>query len=147
MQALSDIRLIKNSTVCMMLSKVKPALVDSESFSSLVKFTPLEVSPLNTFYQQIHSVFGPVLLKGQKWGMNSRLEALISELDSNLASSLRLRSENNKNGYENIDSIQDEHQYWLQESQSSSRTSTQKHRAKAFADALQSVAIEFSNIS
>lgn len=71
-----------------MLSKVKPCVVTDTAFVSLIRFTPLNDSPVDALYQTIHSIFSPLLSKGGKWGGDKRLANLLDDLERNLEKSM-----------------------------------------------------------
>jgi Dynein heavy chain, N-terminal region 1 len=137
----------------MMLSKVKPVVISSDNFASSVIFTPLEASPVDTLYKSLHSAFGP-LLKDKKWGVTSKLESSISELEANLASSLQkgptsgvvVITVGGEDAFLHINSLEDEFNYWSIMSDDASNSKL-RNRAKFFVDALKPLKVDFSKLA
>lgn len=54
---------MREDTECIMLTKLKPALITGENFGKVVRFVPVSSSPMTALYQTIHSVFTPLFQK------------------------------------------------------------------------------------
>jgi hypothetical protein len=62
-QILHDIEQSSEEMECILLTKLKPAVITRDNFGHLVRFQPISNSPLNALYQTLHTVFSPVLQK------------------------------------------------------------------------------------
>ncbi|KAI8896032.1 dynein heavy chain and region D6 of dynein motor-domain-containing protein [Globomyces pollinis-pini] len=130
---------------CIMLSKLKPATIMGDNFGSLVRFIPIKDSPLNALYQTLHSVFNPMLQKGHKFGVTSKLQSLLTDLESNLETALK--KPDGKDGHQNftlITSISDEYTFWCE--QADIKTGIEKERSVFFRDTLKSVKLDFDKL-
>ncbi|KAI8925894.1 dynein heavy chain and region D6 of dynein motor-domain-containing protein [Entophlyctis helioformis] len=138
--ALSD-----ESLRTVVLSKTKPAVVTAANMMDIVQVTPLKSTPLNTLYQAIHGVYAPVLLKA---GLNSRLQGLLSDLDTGLASAIRnaidaKSQEGAASSLAPITTIDGEIMFWTEQAGEQGRTKADRDRGAYFRDALQPIKADF----
>ncbi|KAJ3390612.1 Cytoplasmic dynein 2 heavy chain 1 [Lobulomyces angularis] len=126
----------------------------SENIKDLVNVTSLTKTPLNTFYQSIHSVFAPVLLKNSKWGVNTKLQGLISDLDSDLGSVVRNGLDQaskfgaiSEADFNAIKSLSEEYLYWSEQSAKYAKSKQLKERALVVKNILEPLKNDFELIS
>ncbi|ORY85886.1 hypothetical protein LY90DRAFT_663362, partial [Neocallimastix californiae] len=72
-------------------------------------------NPVDSLYHNIHSVYAPLLLKNLKWGINTKMQTLLTELDHGLSKSLRHSIDKNQENISLIVTFNDEYLYWSEE--------------------------------
>ncbi|RKO94668.1 hypothetical protein BDK51DRAFT_21975 [Blyttiomyces helicus] len=147
----SEVDSVERSSKWLTLTKMKPSALTLENISDLLQVTPMSKSPTTAFYNSIHSVFAPMLLKSSKWGINSKLQNIISELDLGLASTLRNDGDGRGRGagpdaLGSILTLDDEFLYWVEQASEYAKSKADKSRAEFFRDVLQPIKIDFDKI-
>ncbi|KAL2914266.1 hypothetical protein HK105_206212 [Polyrhizophydium stewartii] len=140
-----DVETPDANTRAIILSKTRPAVVTPENMAELVQVTQVRSTPVNTLYQAIHSVYAPVLLKSGRWGMSSRLQGLLSELDTGLAACLQQAAPQRASDDTQIGSVatlDDEYAHWSRIAVDQKLASAERERGAYFAGALQPLKAE-----
>ena len=106
---------------CIMLFKIKPEVLTPDNIHSNVLVSSMFNSPASTLYHSIKKIYGPLILNSDVSSktVDPKLQNLLSELESGLASYLRKTGgnleTNQKNSNDSFSSIltpSDEFQYW-----------------------------------
>eukprot|EP00833_Pecoramyces_ruminatium_P017883 jgi/Orpsp1_1/1191915/evm.model.d7180000089348.1 len=72
------------------LSKLRKVAVTADNIGDTIQMTLFNnQNPVDSLYHNIHSVYAPLLLKNSKWGINTKMQTLLTELDHGLSKSLR----------------------------------------------------------
>ncbi|XJO78526.1 hypothetical protein BDV3_002952 [Batrachochytrium dendrobatidis] len=141
-----DLDSINNAFKTIIISKTRPAVVTSANMAEIVWVTQLQDTPVNTLYQSVHSVYAPILQKTGKWGMNSKLQRLLVDLDEGLASTLRNTSDlksSLESSFESIASVNDEYTYWQEMALKKDASTAECERAVYFSTTLQPLKADF----
>ena len=106
---------------CIMFFKVKPEAITPENIHNNVLVSSMFNSPASTLYHSIKKIFGPLILNSDvsHKSIDPKLQNLLSELESGLASylrktggSLESSTKNSKESFSSILTPFDEFQYW-----------------------------------
>jgi dynein heavy chain 2, cytosolic len=73
--------------------KIRPDLITPDNIHTNIFISSILGSPLSTFYQSVHNVYVPMLLKDDKQSLDPKLQSLLGELDAGLGSVLRRRAD------------------------------------------------------
>lgn len=91
-------------------------------------------------------------LRGQQYGMTSKLNTILSDLDAQLASTLLKDSDGPGDGAGGrpnlglINSFSDEYNFWAEEAQNTSNSSHELERAIFFCESLKPLKGEFDKL-
>lgn len=126
-------------------AKIKPSPLSDENVRSLVQVTTTVGTPVQSLYNNLHSVYCPVLLNDSK--MDSKLQKIIGVLDSQLGNSLKTGSALGLDPFDkkttvSISSPSEEFELWSELCNSRKYRST----ARVFSDAFSQIQDRFKNL-
>lgn len=136
--------------------KLQPSVITPDNLHTNVFVSSLLDSPFDTLYHSVQKVFGPVLLRDEKWSksVDPKIQVLLTELEASLGSALRRQGRMgvgvdqgslSPDVVSGILTPSDEFQYWAESSMSSSRLSS-RERSQHFQELLQPLVTEFANL-
>jgi dynein heavy chain 2 len=73
--------------------KVRPETITPDNIQTTVFISSVLGSPLTTFYQSVHNVYIPMLLKDDKQSLDPKFQSLLGELDAGLGSIVRRQAD------------------------------------------------------
>ncbi|KAJ3146349.1 Cytoplasmic dynein 2 heavy chain 1 [Geranomyces michiganensis] len=146
---LSEVEALPTAASYVALAKTRPVPVTADNVKDTVQVTPIAKSPADALYQSIHTTFAPVLLSDSRWGINSKLQNLISDLDSGLASTMRGGIESPAKAADELNvtgitTLDDEFLWWVDRASEKTKGAA---RAQYFKDMLQPLKIDYDKIS
>ncbi|XP_076002176.1 cytoplasmic dynein 2 heavy chain 1 isoform X2 [Genypterus blacodes] len=134
--------------------KLQPTVITAENLHQSVLVSSMLESPVNSLYQAVKQVFGPVLLQDEHWSsaFDPKLAGLLSELELGLGSVVRQSGAwpSTKKGHTEEDVLgilapSDEFQYWADLSESAERNSV-RERARYFTELFQPIEKEYGGL-
>ncbi|KAJ3141233.1 Cytoplasmic dynein 2 heavy chain 1 [Geranomyces variabilis] len=148
---LSEVEALPAAASYVALAKTRPVPVTADNVKDTVQVTPISKSPADALYQSIHTTFAPVLLSDSRWGINSKLQNLISDLDFGLASTMRSGIEGPAKVADELDvkgimTLDDEFLWWVDRA-SENTVSRRAARAQHFKAILQPLKIDYDKMS
>jgi len=101
----------------LVMFKIKPEVVSTESFKTNVLTSTMMASPVNSLYHAVKNMYAPLLLSNDKWSgtFHPQLQELLTELEAGLGKALRQQRGGSAGGEDSLESIitpTDEFQYW-----------------------------------
>ncbi|TPX32194.1 hypothetical protein SmJEL517_g04664 [Synchytrium microbalum] len=113
--------------------KAKKTTLRIETLPEIITVLPfVGGNPALALHRTIKTVIAPLLLKNSKWGINSKLQTLLSDMEGALGGMLQ---NSNENGI-----VDDELQYWTDQAADSPKK--ERSRAESFCDSLKQLKIE-----
>uniref|UniRef100_A0A8C4HES0 Cytoplasmic dynein 2 heavy chain 1 n=1 Tax=Dicentrarchus labrax TaxID=13489 RepID=A0A8C4HES0_DICLA len=139
--------------------KLHPTVITEDNLHQSLLVSSMLESPINSLYQAVRQVFGPVLLKDERWrsAFDPKLADLLSELELGLGTVVRQSGAklSAKKGHEDVLTFSphyagiltpsDEFQYWADLSESAEKNSV-RERATYFTEQFKPIQKEYGGL-
>uniref|UniRef100_A0A8C4HFM7 Cytoplasmic dynein 2 heavy chain 1 n=1 Tax=Dicentrarchus labrax TaxID=13489 RepID=A0A8C4HFM7_DICLA len=126
--------------------KLHPTVITEDNLHQSLLVSSMLESPINSLYQAVRQVFGPVLLKDERWrsAFDPKLADLLSELELGLGTVVR-QSGAKLSAKKGILTPSDEFQYWADLSESAEKNSV-RERATYFTEQFKPIQKEYGGL-
>nr|WAW84826.1 cytoplasmic dynein 2 heavy chain 1 [Halisarca dujardinii] len=147
---------------CLLFFKLKPSVITPDNLHSNILVSTMLDTPLETLFHALHKVYGPLLLRENRWSkkLDSRVQQSLMELESGLKSTMRRLQLSSSQGSSSLDlnpasdgtsddqwtagilSVSDEYDFWGDSNLSASRLQA-RERAQRYQEVLEGLPRDF----